>query len=100
MIRTATAFTAILMATAAHAEASVDDKLCIFSAAQKLPQITGLTIAASRMKDLPANPQAKGTTPTRIVEIDVKAAGQDATFQFICASSDKATVTSPLGVAR
>ena len=100
MIRTAIALTVLLMASAAHAE-SVPEKLCIFAAAQKLPAIPGLTIIASRLKPLPPDLQQKQTINTvGMVEIDVKAAGQDATFSFICSANDKITIAMPIGVTR
>jgi hypothetical protein len=42
-----------LFASGASTEPSVEDKLCIFSAAQKLPAIPGLEITSSRVKSLP-----------------------------------------------
>jgi len=42
-----------LFASGASTEPSVEDKLCIFSAAQKLPAIPGLEITGSRVKSLP-----------------------------------------------
>jgi hypothetical protein len=102
MLRFLGLITAVMAAatTSAHAE-SVPDKLCIFAAAQKLPAIPGLTIIASRLKPLPPDLQQKQTVNTAgMVEIDVKAAGQDATFTFICTANDKLTFAMPVGVAR
>lgn len=49
------------------------------------PVISGISIVASRLKDTPPEDtpkQARGARPPQIVEIDVAAAGQDATFSF------------------
>jgi hypothetical protein len=90
----------LLMATAAHGQTPVPDKLCIFAAAQKLPAIPGIVIVASRVIQAQLGPKATPESSTRMVEIDTKAAAQDATFQFICVSNDKVTLATPVGVTR
>jgi hypothetical protein len=99
MSRAAIALTALLMAFGARAE-TLAEKVCIFTAAEKLPPIPGLVITASRMKDVPPEMQQKPGVSSRIVEIDVKAAGQDATFAFVCATTGNATVATPFGISR
>ncbi|MGY3082145.1 hypothetical protein ACVWZZ_008553 [Bradyrhizobium sp. LM6.10] len=68
------------------------------AAAVKLPTIAGLAIVASRMKNAPLEEKQRqaGATFGGVVELDVKAAGQDSAFGFYCLSSDK---TGPLLVA-
>jgi hypothetical protein len=99
MIRASIILTALLIAFGARAETPAE-KVCIFTAAQKLPPIPGLVITASSMKDVPPEMQQKPGVLSRIVEIDVKAAGQDATFSFVCATTGNATVATPFGIAR
>ncbi len=67
------------MASSAAAEDQARDKLCIFSAAQKLPPVKGMEINKSRIT------QRSGSQLTG--EIDIHAAGQDATFGFTCISA-------------
>jgi hypothetical protein len=95
---------ALLLSTLARAD-SMDDKKCILGSAEKLPAITGLTIAASRAKQLPiemqsdwqrerhrykgflsaqGDPKAKAPISAVLVDLDVKAAAIDGTFSFVC----------------
>jgi hypothetical protein len=119
--------------------APMEEKLCIFGAAQKLPTIQGLTIAASRTRAAAAPEAAKilvesfgnpvtaaeqldrtfgfFLTPAAmealtaalverlkgsvIVDIDVRAAAQTATFTFICAwGAGTAVFAVPTGMSR
>jgi hypothetical protein len=85
MTKPTIALMAILLATTASAD-TISEKSCIFGAAQKLPVIPGITIVASRLKDTPPEDmpkQVRGARPPQIIEIDVTAAGQDATFSFL-----------------
>ena len=87
----------------ANAQAEIaKEKLCIFAAAQKLPNIPGLTIVAVRTSALPEN--LKGTAGAEaglIVKIDVKAIATEATFDFVCASpAGKPAVAMPLGMSK
>lgn len=83
----------VLFTTQAGAT-TVDERRCIFAAAQKLPLIPGLAITGSRF-DLQKNVKFGG-----IVEIDVRAAAQDATFSFCCGANDKIAIATPLGITR
>jgi len=51
------------------------DKACVLAAAQRLPAIPGSVIIANR---------TRLTKASIIVELDVRAAGVDATFGFTC----------------
>lgn len=102
MFRSAIIFTAFLWPVTAHAD-NLSEKACIFAAAQKLPFIPGMTIVAGRVKDLPPELQQKqvsGGSSTRLVEIDVNAAGQDATYSFVCIANGRITIASPMGITR
>jgi hypothetical protein len=90
-----------LLALPAQAQ-TLTEKLCIFASAQKLPAIPGLSIAATRVKDVPkdAKQAAPGITGL-MVEIDVRAANQDATFAFVCATAPgKPTFVESMGISR
>jgi|SRR5271163_2016705 hypothetical protein len=69
--------------SAAADEARIQ-KLCIFESARYLPAVPGLIIVASRA-------EARAGGKSFAVEIDIKAAGQEATYRFVCASSDGRT---------
>ena len=74
----------LIAATAAYAQpADVTDKQCIFAAARHIPVIQGTEIKASRIKADP-NSKMPGAPNQRFVEIDVSAAGQNATYLFNC----------------
>ena len=131
-------FLGLFLSTAAQSQ-TMEEKLCIFGAAQKLPTIQGLTIAASRTRAAAAPEAAKilvesfgnpvtaaeqldrtfgfFLTPaamealtaalverlkgTVIVDIDVRAAAQTATFTFICAwGAGTAVFAVPTGMSR
>jgi hypothetical protein len=73
----------------------VQAKLCILSAAQKLPVIPGLVITASR------NTIDRGDPNSSTVELDFKAAAQDGTFSYACGwAAGKPTVVTLIGLAR
>jgi hypothetical protein len=83
-IRIVRATVLIILSTTALAQTR-DEKLCILSAAQKLPTIPGITIIRSRAKD--ETEAAKKSTVrggTVVVEIDISAAGVEGTFKFVC----------------
>ena len=62
------------------------EKNCILTAAQKLPRIPGIEIIKSEA--LPVSPESKPEPGIfqRIVVIDIKAAGQEAKYSFVCAT--------------
>lgn len=102
MIKTSIALLGILSISASHAE-SIQEKSCIFGAAQKLPVIAGMTITASRLKDTPSEnlpKQVRGARPPQMVEIDVTAAGQEATYSFLCFESARVMLVTPLGITK
>lgn len=69
-------------------------KLCILSAAQKLPLVPGLVIVASRNI---ADRDLSNST----VELDFKAAAQEGTFSFACTwAVGKPTFVTLIGLAR
>jgi hypothetical protein len=93
-----------LFASGASTEPSVEDKLCIFSAAQKLPAIPGLEITSSRVKSLPPEQRRRAEKTSKVssvkVEIDIKAAGQEGTYEFVCSGAPGGTVfVTPTGVS-
>ena len=93
-----------LFASGASAEPSEEDKLCIFSAAEKLPSIPGLAITASRVKPLPPEARKRSENPSKVwavkVEIDIKAAAQEGTYEFICSRGPGQPVfITPVGVS-
>lgn len=72
----------LLVATIGVANAAERiDKFCIFESARYLPAVPGLIIVASRA-------EAKPGGRSFAIEIDIKAAGQEATYKFICVSPD------------
>lgn len=94
--------TILVLATSGYA--SADDrvpKLCIMSAAQRLPPIPGIAITASRVSPMPPDGKTQPDVEMLLVEIDVRAAAQDATYQFVCAAgAGKPVQTSPVGLLR
>lgn len=90
-----------VLATSALAQ-SVDDKRCIFAAAQKLPNLPGLTVATSRIVELSKEVTGRLAREQnwRGVEITVKAAAQDATFNFVCGINGSVVLAEPLGIVR
>ena len=85
-------------------ELSVEDRACITSATEKLPQATALKIEGSRAiggRSL-EQPQSQGrrqwSTYRVKVEIDVSVAGHRSTYVFNCIQSGQATVIQPLGM--
>jgi hypothetical protein len=82
------AISGISIAAAPAAELDpVAMKLCVFDAAAKLPQIEGLEIKASHA--VPASLHDKSNPEATYIDVDleVHAAGQDATFSFLCGYS-------------
>lgn len=103
---------AILIAEANAAEA-VQEKTCIFAAATKLPPVPGLEIVHSSTGPVPANVTqtapwygavnpigGPGKAATMMVDLDVQAAAQSATFEFVCGYNDGVTTAEPLGIAK
>lgn len=78
------------------------EKACIFSAAGKLPAIPGLTIIGSRLSPLPKELKKSSKDDRAVlVEIDVKAAAQEATFAFICGTEPNVpAIAVPAGLLR
>src|SRR5918993_3411762 len=95
-------------AVGANAEISEEDKLCIFSAAEKLPSIPGLEITGSRVKPLPPEARKRSENPTKVsavkVEIDIKATAQataqEGSYEFVCSRGPGQPVfITPTGVS-
>ena len=84
----------------ATAQDKMSDKHCLFSAAQKLPAIPGLTVEGGRVKAAPQDGQKKSDSFTFMVEIDVKAVGQSATYSFVCVTGKPGTFVQILGLSR
>ena len=104
MFRALIAIFICLFASGASTEPSVEEKLCIFSAAQKLPSVPGLEITGSRVKPLPPEQRRRAEKPSTVravkVEIDIKAAGQEGTYEFVCSGAPGGTVfVTPTGVS-
>ena len=87
MIRFAGAlFFLIGSAEFASAQSAIE-KLCILTAAQRLPPVPGLTITGSRIKTGVPPSWTKRDMNYFSAEIDINAANQRATFGFICGTS-------------
>jgi hypothetical protein len=104
MFRALTAIAICVFAFGANAQPSEEDKLCIFSAAEKLPSIPGLEITASRVKPLPTEVRKRSEHPSKVsavkVEIDIKAAAQEGTYEFVCSRAPGQPVfISPAGLS-
>lgn len=95
---TAALFAAVTPTNARSAD--TNDKPCIFSAAQKLPVVPGLAITASRTEDMPRAASDPKDVSHKFVEIDVRAAGRDATFKFVCSIAKGGMVASPMGISK
>lgn len=62
------------------------ERACILSAAERLPRIAGLEIKSSKAAPLPSNVDQPGPDQfMTLVTFEIKAAGQDATYTYICA---------------
>ncbi|QND73151.1 hypothetical protein [Tardiphaga robiniae] len=73
------------------------DKGCILAAAERLPRIPGIQIGATKTADLPVEYKPSPGVYMTMVEIAAKAAGQDATYSFLCAKSVRGpTLVTPL----
>jgi hypothetical protein len=91
----------LLFGTAVVYGQTIDEKLCIFSAAQKLPSIPGLVIKASRAKEPPKEMKQSSDISAKLVEIDINAAAQEGTYTFLCVfAPGKPTFVSPIGLSR
>jgi hypothetical protein len=81
-------FLVLLLVSFSTGSAAADEariqKLCIFESARYLPAVPGLIIVASRA-------EARAGGKSFAVEIDIKATGQEATYRFVCGSSDGRT---------
>lgn len=77
----------LLLAFSTGALAEDFEKPCILAAAEHLPRIPGIEIKASRTEPVPPAMAAplKAALFSALVHIDTRAAGQDATFNFVCA---------------
>lgn len=102
MWKSATLLLAALLVTADRAIAQeLDPKVCILAAAEKLPHIPGLIATGGRIGQLPATFKVEPGITHVMVEIDVTAAGQLATYNFLCsASPGKPIFTQRLGLPR
>jgi hypothetical protein len=97
------AFTIPLFVAGSAFAQTAEEKQCIFAAAAKLPTITGLTVANARAKRVPPNPKTRlqPGQSTLEVELDVRAAGLDATFTATClVGVPGLTLTSPPQLVR
>lgn len=73
------------------------EKACILSAAERLPRIPGIEIKASRATDIPAALKTDPAVFSTVVEIDAHAAGQSATYNFLCSRNARGvSVVLPL----
>jgi hypothetical protein len=104
MFRALIAMVICVFASEASAEPSEEEKLCIFSAAEKLPSIPGLVITGSRVKPLQPEPRKPSEKPSKVsavkVEIDIKAAAQEGTYEFVCSSAPGRPVfVTPAGLS-
>lgn len=89
-----------IVAVPCHAEQPLSARLCILTAASKLPPVQGLTIKGSRVRELPDALRRKtdGGTNAVLVELDVNAAAVDVTYSFICAfAPGKPVMVSAVG---
>ncbi len=77
---------------------SILEKSCVLAAAEKLPNIPGIAIVSSRTK--PRARASKSEPAVTDVEIDVTAAGLDATYSFLCTPQGKTVFVVGLGLAR
>lgn len=90
----------------AVAEPTIIDKACIFEAAKNLPAIAGLQILRSATGPVPPEAMAKLRTATAagdtvmLVDLDVQAAGQAATFEFVCRAEAAWTGVTLLGITK
>lgn len=97
------AIVAVAGATAsfsAWAQDRMAEKLCLFAAAEKLPIISGLEISAGRIKPYAKDGSKKSDSSAMIVEIDVKAIGQNATYSFVCINGKQGAILQMLGMTR
>jgi hypothetical protein len=77
--------------------AGADDKACILKAAETLPKIPGLMIKASRATAMPAPAGWSAAGPPLRVEVDiVAAAGQAATYAYLCAVGAQGAIVQRL----
>ena len=84
-----------IVSGAAHA----DEKECIIAAATRLPPVAGLTIRSSEVVALTAEQAAKwrqNPSPPVLINIAVNAAGQDATYTYLCGQSKHGMFVRPL----
>jgi hypothetical protein len=79
---------------------TLEEKLCILNAAQRLPSIPGLLITASRTKEPPQGTKPRKDTRFLGVEIDARAAAQEVTFSFVCGVSRGTAAVVATGLIR
>jgi hypothetical protein len=91
---------ALLCVTSAQSQTSdeVAKKVCILQVAGKLPNIPGLTIVASRATPATGIPNAGPND--LLIEIDVRVAALEVTYQGVCVSRNGVAVGNLVGVAR
>jgi len=82
-IALAAAFSVAAIGTEASAQ-DLAEKLCIINAAARLPQVQGLEIVGSKIEPFHDTKPQEGTK-THSIEIEVRAAGINITYRFICA---------------
>ena len=70
----------------------------------EVPSVPGLEITGSRVKSLPPEQRRRAEKTSKVssvkVEIDIKAAGQEGTYEFVCSGAPGGTVfVTPTGVS-
>lgn len=94
------AVTSCVLLSSADAD-SMNEKLCIFAAAKQLPQIPGLVITRSGTREMPPEHKKNPGITNLMVEIEVKAAAQDAVFSFVCGfAPGKPHIAIAVGLSR
>jgi hypothetical protein len=75
---------------------SVEDRACVTSAVDKVPNNPAIKIERSRV--LPQSRAAQGHLYKVTVEIDVSLVGQSSTYVFNCIRNGELTVVQPMGI--
>lgn len=71
-------------------------RACTLKAAEALPKISGLSIKTTRSTELPPPRDWKDPMPPFRVELDIAAAGQSATYAYLCLYSSVGAVIQRL----
>ncbi|WP_426615240.1 hypothetical protein [Bradyrhizobium sp. McL0616] len=81
------AVAAMMSMSPALAAPNANEQACILKVADTLPKIAGMNIGKSRTTPMPLPAGWPGSGPPLRVEIDWSAAGQTATWAYLCAVS-------------